>query len=658
MIACAASAIGNAKDEGETRSGDNIAIIEGSTGVGKSVGYLVPSLAMAVALDKKLIISSATVALQEQLIDRDLPAVLNLFPDKNKISVVLAKGRNRYACVTKLRQITNTSESSDFFGAVWDRPPRADETATLFRVSAAFDKGWTGDRDALPFTVDEDLWYRITNDNSGCPGNNCDDKDSCPFLKSRISLRSANVIVANHDFILTSLAAESKSMPSPDDSIMVFDEAHHLPEIAVRRFAASHSLKGAISWLQKLVVVNNKVTLTTKDNAVAEELNASVKNLLVYLMDFQSALEHSPFFEKESIYRFPHGQLDQNMASVAESISKAAKSTFESLKKVIGLINEVRSEGSVAPAITNKLQSDLGFFVSRMENVCQTWDLFSKSGSVPPLAKWIELKDEDYLISASPLSAADMLSNILWNSASAVILTSATMTSLGDFRYYLEKTGLNKFPDTQLLDVKSPFNFREQGQIYLPKLKSDPKDALAHTHEIVTLMPNILSEFRGSLVLFASRKQMTAVYEALEDAGQANNILMQGQHPKREILRLHAELIKCGQPSAVFGLVSFGEGVDLPGDLCEQVVITKIPFAPPDSPIEKAMQEWVESRGGNAFVEVSLPKAGLLLTQWAGRLIRSETDRGRVVFLDRRMIASSYKNRLLAGLPDFTLVYG
>jgi ATP-dependent DNA helicase DinG len=659
MIACAATTIANALGEDDERDGSNICIIEGRTGVGKTVGYLVPSLVMALELEKTLVVSSATVALQEQLIDRDIPAVLQFFPEQTKIKVVLAKGRNRYACTTKLKQITNTGNGDDMFGdAVWERPPRPDETEILFKLAKQIDGDWSGDRDELEFSVNDDLWQRITNDSHGCPGRTCPSFDNCPFVKSRIKMRAANVIVANHDFLLTSMKSESKALPHPSDCIFVFDECHHLPDIAVRRFAVSHSLRGAISWIEKMGAANAKILITTKNQVAADDLETSLKLLSRSLSELQDSIEHSNLFEQKPIYRYPHGQLDEGMTMYASDIFKFSEKALTCAGAILQFVEEMRKLESAPAEALNKIQSDMGFFVGRLENLVATWSLFSKEASSSPLAKWLELKDDDILVSASPLNAAEALDSIIWSSASAVVLASATVTTLGDFQYFFENTGLSKYPGVVSLAVRSPFNFQEQGQIFLPRMRSNPKDSSKHTQEIISVMPSMLTEYMGSLVLFSSKRQMMEVYEAMLANGNANTVLVQGQYPKREIIRIHTEKINAGQRSVIFGLASMGEGVDLRGELCSQVIITKIPFAPPDTPIEMAMQEWVESKGGNSFNEVSLPKAGLKLTQWVGRLIRSETDFGRIVFLDSRMGSSAYSNRLIASLPEFSIVRG
>jgi ATP-dependent DNA helicase DinG len=177
----------------------------------------------------------------------------------------------------------------------------------------------------------------------------------------------------------------------------------------------------------------------------------------------------------------------------------------------------------------------------------------------------------------------------------------------------------------------------------------------AHTEALITMLPNLLEADVGSLVLFASKKQMEGVFEGLSPDWQ-RRVIMQGNYSKHEMLRKHKEAVDAARPSTLFGLASFAEGVDLPGAYCTHVVIAKIPFAVPDQPVEAALAEWIESRGGNSFMDITVPDAALRLVQASGRLLRTESDRGRVTLLDRRIVSRRYGQAMLASLPPFKRV--
>ena len=270
------------------------------------------------------------------------------------------------------------------------------------------------------------------------------------------------------------------------------------------------------------------------------------------------------------------------------------------------------------------------------------------------MARWLSLADSgsqfDIEVNASPILAADTLRRTLWNVAYGALLTSATLTALGSFERLRMRAGLPKCAVTAV--VPSPFLHADAGVLRVPDLQADPRDALAHTAAIVRELPAILGAARGSLVLFASRKQMQGVFDGLEREWR-QRVLIQGNLSKQETLNKHKRRVDDGEPSVLFGLASFSEGVDLPGAYCEHVVIAKIPFAVPDDPVEAALSEWIEARGGNPFMEISVPDASLRLIQACGRLLRTEEDRGTITLLDRRLVTQRYGKAILNALPPF-----
>ena len=235
-----------------------------------------------------------------------------------------------------------------------------------------------------------------------------------------------------------------------------------------------------------------------------------------------------------------------------------------------------------------------------------------------------------------------------------MVLTSATLQSLGNFNLLLHQTGLNWLPETSTLALQSPFDFTAQGELYLPPVSASPKDSAAHTAEIAEWLPRLISDSEpiGTLVLFSSRKQMQEVALRLP-AAYLPLLLIQGEQSKSRLLQQHHEAIAAGRPSIIFGLDSFAEGLDLPGNACVHVIIAKLPFSMPDNPIEKTQSNWIKQRGGNPFMEITVPEAAIKLVQAVGRLIRTEQDYGRITILDNRIQTQRYGQQLLAGLPPF-----
>lgn len=311
-----------------------------------------------------------------------------------------------------------------------------------------------------------------------------------------------------------------------------------------------------------------------------------------------------------------------------------------------------------------KLLSDLGFYVGKIEEIQETWSLFLEEPALdqPPIAKWIEASkfkaQIDFQMCASPVVASGYLRTLLWEKAAGAVLTSATITSLGSFDDFLRRTGLSTYGESVVCaDIPSPFNYLEQATLEIAKMTSSPKDYDAHTAEITERIKGIIAATcnEGTLVLFTSRRQMDDVAKRLPD-NLATLVQVQGQGSKTEIIREHKSRIDRGDPSVIFGLASFSEGVDLAARYLTHVIISKLPFAVPDNPVLRTLSDWVVRRGGNAFMEISVPDAARKLEQSVGRLIRTETDTGRVTVLDPRLWNTRYGKSILRGLPPFRLI--
>lgn len=260
-------------------------------------------------------------------------------------------------------------------------------------------------------------------------------------------------------------------------------------------------------------------------------------------------------------------------------------------------------------------------------------------------------RPHDYLICASPLSGGDRLRNLLWRRVSAAVVTSATLTSCGRFDLFLDQSGLRPLRGLRLLQVASPFDYANRAQLVVPAMTSDPRQAERHTTEVASMLPELVNT-AGTLVLFASAKQMKQVH-ALIPQDLREHVLMQGTLPKMEMLARHRAIIDRGEHSILFGLTSLAEGVDLPHEYCTHVICAKLPFSVPDSPLEEARREFIESQGRSAFVEIALPETSVRLQQMAGRLMRTVDDYGRVTVLDRRLVTRPWGAMLLRGLPPF-----
>lgn len=680
MIAAIANAFSRTltREEGEEapkREGESIAVIEGPTGVGKSLAYLLAGGIMAQTRGKRLIVSSATVALQEQLVDRDLPFLVE--KSGLELTFALAKGRGRYLCPYKLYQLTQNNAQQNLLGfeapeVLWDSKPKPEELNLLRDIADEFSaRRFNGDRDTWPEKIDDAIWLKVTNDRHGCLKSACPNRSECPFYLARDVLETVDVVVANHDLLLADISmGGGVILPAPENSFYCIDEAHHLPKKALSRFAAEHSWNIAVWTLEKLPQLTGKIAALTDKAELANLADEAATSLLDSLHEWQFHLAEEPSLSlgssendrrkhNEPTWLWEDGKIPEGLETTVSNTAIAARSL---LKHVVGLndaLSAARREKEQDGALIDRLTSEFGLFIARIEQISAVWDLLS---TVPiegeePLAKWITRRADDkndYIFNASPISSASHLANSLWRRAAGAVLTSATLQSLGSFNLILRQTGLLWLPETTTLALESPFNFDTQGELYIPPVHASPKDPDAHTAAIVEWLPKLVSpvEAIGTLVLFSSRKQMQDVALRLPDE-YLPLLLVQGELPKAVLLQRHHQAIAEGKASIIFGLDSFAEGLDLPGTACVQVIIAKLPFAMPDNPIEKTQNRWIEQRGGNPFIEITVPEASIKLIQAVGRLIRTEQDYGRVTILDNRVKTQRYGQQLLACLPPF-----
>jgi ATP-dependent DNA helicase DinG len=455
--------------------------------------------------------------------------------------------------------------------------------------------------------------------------------------------------------VLSALASQSRLLPDCSDTLYVLDEAHHLPEAAIARFAVGHPVAGAVKWLDKLPAVIQRCSVMLPDGQRHLDILEPIRQLGDELRNLYKALAAREGFKENAAWRFPHGVLPPDFATFATEISSLAAAVLSSTVSLHEALSDERKESEGKEAL-NKAMQEFGFFIPKITNLNDTWTMVTASEE-PPIAKWIERVERgtsvDFSVSAAPISAAKTLSEALWKQAAGVCLTSATVTSLGNFDYFLRSTGLDRFKQVETLDVPSPFDYASQGVFVVPPMKTSPTDAIKHTAELCTAVPSELERVaHGALVLFTSKRQMEQVYGALPATIQSD-VLMQGTMIRSVMLDAHRKRVGAGARSILFGLQGLGEGLDLPGQLCEVVIIAKLPFSPPDSPIEEARAEYLERNNRNPFNEITVPAVGLKMQQWTGRGIRTETDTARIVCMDSRLQSKAYGKLILRGLPPF-----
>jgi ATP-dependent DNA helicase DinG len=647
------------------------AVIEAPTGTGKSMAYLIAGLEVARAQDMKLLIASATVALQEQLVRRDIPLYLQI--NGIEARVALAKGRGRYLCPRNLRMAASGLDDAGQMGlagfesdlALWTRPPQARDTQALGRLVAAFDtREWDGDMDAAPEPVGDLLRPMLTTSAGGCTGRKCGQFMVCPFFAARRAVADADIVVANQDLVLADLTMPRDEdgwggviLPRPDQTLYVFDEAHHVPAKAIDRGAADVHLAVAARQLGRLGrQVHAAYSLTDKETIGRLKLEAGDEKLQE-LGDALEQLERAvrrdwiPSAEDiEPVYRGSLGRLPDAWVEQARMLHVLTADVQRWLAAVRRAVVDMTESGPTQEALSR----ELGIALERIGRQLATWAAWSGDDpdSAPPLARWVTLTPDQQLVChASAVSAAALLRSVLWDNAAAVVMTSATLSAGGNFRGFADAVGLPD--DAVTVSLPSPFDLSAQARLEVPAMATLPDAREAHAQEISDWLAAHLDWSAGNLVLFTSRAKLDRVLQQLP-IEHVRKVRAQGSMGKAQLIAAHIADVDAGKGSTLFGLASFGEGLDLPGKWCETVVITQLPFAVPTDPVGATYAEWLESCGRNPFIEVTVPDATRLLIQYCGRLIRSETDSGRIVLLDRRVVLKRYGERMLRALPPFT----
>ncbi|WP_172116398.1 ATP-dependent DNA helicase DinG [Halomonas hibernica] len=672
MIAEIARTLGDIESdsEGKRTSDSHVCVLEAGTGTGKTLAYLIAALPIAKARGKRLVISTATVALQEQVLNQDLPALAS--HSGIAFRYALAKGRGRYVCVAKLDQVMEGAEPNPTLSLFEQslQTESSDFTVLATDMTDAYGQGkWEGDRDNWPTTIDDAHWRRLTVDHRQCTGRRCGHFGACAFFRSRRDLENADVIVANHDLVLADLALGGGAiLPDPADCIFVFDEGHHLPDKALSHFAHRFAVHGCVRWLNTL-----KSSLTDLNQALAVQptiarLLASLPEAIhglepvlgdVFSVGHQLAGRPNGLSDEENILqsRFEKGQVPDALREQAQQLLVM----FATLSRCLESISEILRE-SLDPDKQTGLDREqaeswlplVALLHGRALEAHALWQAFSEQDApnVPPSARWLTLSrvagEPEIEFSASPVSAAHTLARHLWGRCHGAVVTSATLTALGRFERIQERAGLANRYRYQALP--SPFDYAN-AVLRVPKEATDPGDRDAHENAIAQFVTQ-LTDKEAALVLFSSRAQLRAVEKSLP-AAIRERVLAQDALPKRELIERHRAAVDKGKGSIIFGLASFAEGIDLPGDYLTHVVITRLPFSVPDDPVGATLAEWIESQGGNSFMRISVPDASIKLVQACGRLIRKESDQGVITLLDKRVITRRYGQALLDALPPF-----
>lgn len=582
-------------------------LVEAGTGVGKSLAYLLPAIEYA-SPGRKVVISTHTLYLQSQLISKDIPFLQEIMPDKD-FTVVLMKGRANYLCLSnfdaELGQLLLVGDPNTERLRDW-----ANETDT-------------GDVSELDFSFP--AWSDICSDQDTCRHQECRWFGKCFYYKMRRSALEADIIVVNHSLFLTDLAlrmSDPRAGVLPDYSVVVFDEAHHLEDVATKVFGIEYNNWRIPSFLSRLRRAK-VLSLDPRRIAAIEELNerlfgsfARFPRQEFFFVDVYNDVGRESLEEMASSLCALLDGLDQELGDQETEGRQEVQERIEGFRRICA-----RLKGELELLFFGHAE---GFF---------RWGEKQANGKVPTC-----------FLRCSPLTVADSLRDALWRHVDSAVLTSATLSSSGTFAYIKSRLGLE---DCREAIEDSPFDFRRQCLLYIPRHLDPPSDNPAYADAVADEMEQIVRASRGrAFLLFTSYRMMNAVYDRL--FGRIPYVMLkQGDMANEQLVQ---EFLRQDN-ACLFGVQSFWEGVDIRGEALSCVVIDKLPFAVPDSPVHRARVEAITAEGGDWFREYAMPQAQMRLKQGFGRLIRTKSDRGVVAILDSRLVRKSYGREFLRFLP-------
>ncbi|MFK3709718.1 ATP-dependent DNA helicase DinG [Leclercia adecarboxylata] len=641
--------------------------IEAPTGVGKTLSYLIPGIAIAREEQKTLVVSTANVALQDQIYSKDLPLLRKIIPE---LRFTAAFGRGRYVCPRNLAALASSEPSQQDLLAFLDdelTPNNKAEQEQCAKLKVDLDGyKWDGLRDHTDQAISDDLWRRLSTDKASCLNRNCHYYRECPFFVARREIQEAEVVVANHALVMAAMESESV-LPDPKHLLLVLDEGHHLPDVA--RDALEMSAEITAPWFRLQLDLFCKLVATCMDQfrpktipplAVPERLSEHCETIYTHIASLNNILNLYLPAGQEAEHRFEMGELPDEIMSLCRELAQLIEKLRGLAELFLNDLSEKTGTHDVVRVHRVLLQMNraLGMF----EGQSKLWRLASMAqASGAPVTKWAtrEVREGQVhlFFHCAGIRVSDQLEKLLWRSVPHVVVTSATLRSLNSFSRLQEMSGLKEKAGDRFVALDSPFNHCEQGKLVIPRMQHEPliDNEENHLAEMAAYFREQLEskKYPGMLVLFASARAMNLFLTFVTDLRLL--LLVQGDQPRYRLVELHRKRIEAGERSVLVGLQSFAEGLDLKGDYLTQVHIHKIAFPPIDSPVVLTEGEWLKSLNRFPFEVQSLPAASFNLIQQVGRLIRSHSCWGEVVIYDKRLLTKNYGKRLLNALPIFPI---
>lgn len=628
-------------------------IVEAGTGTGKTLAYLIPSIEWAIKNKKRVIISTNTINLQEQLLNKDIPIAKRVI--QGDFKYILVKGRGNYLCNRKYHNLSfgDGSILEDF------SPTQKKQFAEIIKWGNHTE---TGDKGELFFEVDNGIWELFQSETDICSGSKCPYKAECFFLKSREEKKKADILITNHHMYFSDLAIRkeigfnTEYSILPEYGLVVFDEAHNIEKVARDYFSYEVSKYTFTKTMNQIFVTEGKKKNTGVLDLVLKYIKEAdldsrgilereieeikLKHKSLYLVGREYFNHIIEVFSKGEMgtftFRAKKDEMENSpfLNSLNDYKEKFLIEYNSYNRKVRELLKELKDDEDRAGNI-----NDFSKYIERLEGFISNFR-FIHDFSDEEFIYWIEVnsrKSNSKLV-ATPLKIDKELQKNLYLNLKQIIFTSATIAIGEDFSYFKESIGLDK--NTLDKVIHSPFDYDKQMKVYIPNDMINPSDRNFIDEVSEFLKAQLISTQGKAFVLFTSYQSLNYVYYMIKDELEANGIelFIQGAAPRTHLVNMYL----AGKNPVLFGTDSFWEGVDIKGNQLSNVIIVKLPFKVPSDPVTEAIIEHLTAQGKNSFTEYQIPEAVIKFKQGIGRLIRSKTDSGTVTILDNRVITKKY----------------
>lgn len=647
-------------------------IVEAGTGTGKTIAYLLPTLLYAIENNLKVIVSTNTINLQEQLVNKDIPLLKKIINEDFNYQIV--KGRGNYLCKRKLYNIDVTEKETD------TEEERTEKN--IIRNLIDWDKNVTrtGDRNELKYEISNSIWEKVNSEVDMCKGVKCPHYSKCHFFKARKNLADATLLIVNHHMFFADLAIRNQTgfytnySILPNYDIVVFDEAHNIEDTARNYFTFETS---KISFGRLMGNIYNRRVVNSSNGG-------AIVRLMTYLNESLSSEEYEKvdelkedaiaelniFYDKgidifdKLIYLFSE---NNNNREIKIKIDKQKMQSNKAFREVMEINSQFKES-----------YGNLVIRINKFLNTVSNYNLEDKEGFLFEFSRYyerlkqyykkfefiLEGKEEGYVywanvttirpnvkLYATPFDISDELNDNLFTKMDRMVFTSATLAVDNKFDYYKKSIGLMKENRRKIDEriVKSPFDYEKQMKVYIPEDALDPTN-IEFLRDLEEFIEGVIKNTKGHcFLLFTSYSALNFLYNQLKSrfSEKEYTLIKQNDFPRHEMI----EIFKNSKNPILFGTDSFWEGVDVQGEQLQSVIITKLPFKVPNDPVTEAIIENIRKNGQNPFNDYQVPQAVIKFKQGVGRLIRSKTDSGNIIILDNRIIKKMYGKKFLSALP-------